>query len=188
MARKYPAIMHTPSVRAAQERYGSRAVGERVEAMELEDARLSARELGFIASRDGFYMATVSEDGWPYVQFRGGPRGFLKALDDRTLAYADFSGNRQYISTGNLLHDGRVSLFLMDYATRRRLKIIARARIVDAGDDPEQIAALADPEYPATPERAVFLDVVAFDWNCPQHIPQRFTLEEAARILAPDGP
>ena len=127
-------------------------------------------------------MATVTEDGWPYVQYRGGPAGFLKVLDDRTLAYADFQGNLQLLSTGNIAHDGRVSLFLIDYANRRRLKILARAEVIDGCDDPALLAALSDPDYGARPERAFVLHIEAFDWNCPQHITPRFTeVEIAAR-------
>lgn len=187
MARTYPNLMHTDSVKEAQIQYGSRGMAERLEAMELEDTRFSARELGFIAGRDFFYLSTVNERGWPYVQFRGGPKGFLKALDDRTLAYADYSGNRQYISTGNLKGHGRASLFLIDYATKRRLKVLAEARIVDLDEDSDLVARVTDSEYGASVERAVVLDVVAFDWNCPQHITQRYTLEEAEQILKRRG-
>ncbi len=183
MARTYPNVMHTDSVKEAQLRYGSRAMAERLAAMNLEDTRFSARELGFIAGRDFFYLSTVNEDGWPYMQFRGGPKGFLKALDDRTLAYADYSGNRQYISTGNLKGQGRASLFLIDYATKRRLKVLAEARIIDAEENPELLQRVSDIDYGANVERAVVLDLVAFDWNCPQHITQRYTLEEAELIL-----
>ncbi|MCH7547573.1 MAG: pyridoxamine 5'-phosphate oxidase family protein [Planctomycetes bacterium] len=142
--------------------------------------RLSAREIDFIAQRDGFYLGTVSEDGWPYVQYRGGPTGFLKVIDDATLAYADFRGNMQLLSTGNIGHDDRVSLFFMDYAHRRRLKILARAEIIDGRDDPALLKRLSDPSYAAKPERAFVLHVEAFDWNCPQHITPRFTEAEIA--------
>jgi len=145
-------------------------------------SQLTERETDFIAGRDGFYQATVSETGWPYVQFRGGPVGFLKPIDDQTIAYAEFRGNPQYISTGNLVGDDRVSLILMDYPNQRRLKIWGRARLVDAANDPELIGRLHDSSYKAKPERAVVIAIEAFDWNCPQHIPQRFTLEEMAAL------
>jgi len=172
MTRAFAEIGFTPSVRAAQKAQGS-AVG--YEKLLAADAAaldtLEDREIAFITARDGFYQASVSETGWPYVQFRGGPAGFLKVLDDRTIAYADFRGNRQYVSPGNLSADGRVSLILMDYPNRRRLKIWGRARLVER---------LHVAGYPARPERAVVITVEAYDWNCPQHIPQRFTLAELA--------
>ena len=139
---------------------------------------LGPAEASFIVERDGFYQATVSETGWPYVQFRGGPGGFLKVLDEKTIAYADFRGNRQYVSTGNLTGNDRVALILMDYPNQRRLKLWGRARTVEASDDPELVAALHDETYRARPERAVVITVEAFDWNCPQHIPRRFTIDE----------
>jgi predicted pyridoxine 5'-phosphate oxidase superfamily flavin-nucleotide-binding protein len=186
MPRKYPALAFTQSVKAAQEHYGSRRQAERLESMSMDDQQLSLSEIAFIGERDGFYLATVGESGWPYLQFRGGPKGFLKALDTRTLAYADFRGNRQYISTGNLRADERVSLFFMDYPNRKRLKLFARAEVHDAGERPDLVARLADPGYPSKIERVVLFHVVAFDWNCPQHITPRYTAEEfAARQTAP---
>ena len=146
---------------------------------------LGDRESTFIEARDGFYQATVNEDGWPYVQFRGGPSGFLKVLDDRTIGYADFRGNVQYISVGNLAANDRVSLILMDYPNRRRLKIWARARIVHHDEDPELLERLEVPTYRARVERAVVLTVEAFDWNCPQHITPRFTEAEVEEVLEP---
>ena len=176
MSRKYTELTFTPSVKAAQEHYGARASAKRVEEWAIDDARLSADEQAFVAERDGFYMASVGENGWPYVQFRGGPVGFVKVLDEATLAYADFRGNRQYISTGNLRHDGRVALFFMDYEHQRRLKVMARAEIVDVSDAPDLRAKLEDPTYRARVERLVVFRVAAFDWNCPQHIPRRHTV------------
>jgi predicted pyridoxine 5'-phosphate oxidase superfamily flavin-nucleotide-binding protein len=186
MARAFAEIVFTPSVRATQEQQGSAAAYAKFLAPEAERGnRLTANEATFIAARDGFYQATVSETGWPYVQFRGGPAGFLKALDETTVAYADFRGNRQYISTGNLAADGRIALILMDYPNRRRLKIWGHARLVDIADDPDLVAGLHVDGYKARPERAVVIAIEAFDWNCPQHIPQRFTLEELEPQLAP---
>jgi hypothetical protein len=186
MARAFAEIAFTPTVRANQQRQGSAATYAKFLTPKAERGdRLTADEAAFIAERDGFYQATVSETGWPYVQFRGGPAGFLKVLDEATLAYADFRGNRQYISTGNLDADGRIALIMMDYPNRRRLKIWGRARLVDIGDDPALVSRLHDESYKARPERAVVITVEAFDWNCPQHIPQRFTLEELEPTLAP---
>lgn len=189
MAKRFAEIAFTPAVRAEQERRGSRSAYARFDAAAagepIEGDRLGEAEAAFIAARDGFYQASVSETGWPYVQFRGGPPGFLKVLDDRTLGYADFRGNRQYISVGNLEVDARVSLILMDYANRRRLKIWARARLVDAADDPDLAERLSVPGYKAKVERAVLLSVEAVDWNCPQHITPRFTRDEVEAAIAP---
>jgi len=192
MARRFAEIAFTPSVKAAQVRYGSREANSRFEEPEDDGDgapaagdRLGPREAAFVEARDGFYQATVSETGWPYVQFRGGPPGFLKVLDDRTLGYADFRGNLQYLSVGNLAVDDRVALILMDYARRKRLKIWARARLVDVADDPALAGRLAVPGYPARVERAVVLTVEAIDWNCPQHITPRFTEAEVRQAVAP---
>jgi hypothetical protein len=147
---------------------------------------LTERETHFIAARDGFYQATVSETGWPYVQFRGGPAGFLKVLDGRTIGYADFRGNVQYVSVGNLLTDARVALILMDYANRSRLKILGRARLVEESEDAALPARLAVPGYPSRVERAVLITVEAYDWNCPQHITPRYTEAEFREHLDSD--
>ena len=178
--RRYHDIAYTESVLDAQTHGGARAIADRMAKVAFADDRLTSREAGFIAQRDGFYIGTTNQDGWPYIQFRGGEPGFLKVLDDRTVAFADLRGNRQFLTTGNLRHDSRVSLFLMDYANRRRLKIFGRAAVIDRRDDPERIAALADAATEAIAERALIITVEAFDWNCPQHIPRRFTLDEIA--------
>lgn len=180
MARQYHSIAYTDSVIAAQEKYGSRHAAERMASLDIDDTRLTDREIGFIARMDGFYMATVSQSGRPYVQFRGGQRGFLKTLDERTLAYADFRGNRQYLSTGNLAHDDHAALILMDYARQQRLKVMARAEVIDPSQRPDLLDRLAAPGYRAKIERIVVFRVEAFDWNCPQHITPRFTEEEIA--------
>ncbi|MDB5576776.1 MAG: pyridoxamine 5-phosphate oxidase [Bradyrhizobium sp.] len=177
-------IASTPSVRAAQDANGSGGYwggfkGERV------FERFTPDEAAFIAERDTFYMATVSESGWPYVQHRGGPPGFLKVLDDKTLGFADFRGNRQYISVGNVGANDRAAIILMDYVHRRRLKIYARAKVKDLNDDPGLAAKLATPGYKGKVERGVLLHLDAFDWNCPQHITPRFTEAELAEALAP---
>jgi hypothetical protein len=186
MARGFAEIAFTPTVREIQEKQGSARSYAKFLAPEAERGdHLTEREIAFVAARDGFYQATVSETGWPYVQYRGGPTGFLKVLDDKTVAYADFRGNRQYLSAGNLSADDRISLILMDYPNRQRLKIWGRAKLVEIGDDPALVANLHDDAYRATPERAVVITIEAFDWNCPQHIPRRFTLDELEATIAP---
>jgi AhpD family alkylhydroperoxidase len=147
--------------------------------------RFTEAETAFIAERDTFYLATVSESGWPYVQHRGGPCGFIRVLDDRTLGVADFRGNRQYISVGNLASEGRAALILMDYPNRRRLKIYAHVEAKDLAADPELAAKLTLPGYRAKVERSLIMRLAAFDWNCPQHITPRFSEAELAPALAP---
>ena len=176
MPNPFARITFTDSVKTAQEYYGTRAANQRLESLERID-ELTQSEAAFIAERDGFYMATVGENGQPYVQFRGGPKGFLKVLDERTLGYADFRGNLQYVSVGNLSKNNRTALILMDYAHRARLKILAEVEVIDASEDPELIRRLTAPEYKARIERAMVLHVTAYDWNCPQHITPRFTIE-----------
>lgn len=183
MARAFTKIAFTDNVRAVQSRMGSRSAYRNAEAGDLEAVALSPDEADFIAARDSFYQATVGENGWPYVQHRGGPVGFLKVLDSKTIGYADFAGNRQYISVGNLGGDDRVSMFLMDYAAQRRLKIWGRARIVDASADPALMARLHSPDYRARVERAVIVTVEAFDWNCSKHITPRYTEQEVRDLL-----
>ncbi len=178
MARKYTQLTFTDSVKRTQSHFGSRAAAANVEAWEIDDEHLSEDERAFIAERDGFYMATSNADGWPYLQFRGGPPGFLKVLDDSTMAYADFRGNRQYISAGNLAENERAALFFMDYANQRRLKVMARTKVFDAEERPDLLAQVQDSSYRARVERVVVFHVAAFDWNCPQHITPRFTAAE----------
>lgn len=186
MALAFANIAFTPKVRHQQEQLGSARGYDRFLAKDTPAAdTLTPRETAFIEARDGFYQATISETGWPYVQFRGGPAGFLKGLGPKTIGYADFRGNRQYVSLGNLSGDDRISLILMDYPNRRRLKILGRAKTVDIEDDPDLVARLAIPGYKGLPERAVLITVEGFDWNCPQHIPHRFTPEEFASKLLP---
>ena len=185
MGRAYSDIAFTPAVRAVQTRMGSRSVYAPLDRTTDKRDTLTQDEVAFIHERDGFYQATVSESGWPYVQYRGGPAGFLKVLDAKTLAYADFRGNVQYISVGNLTGNDRVSIFLMDYANQRRLKILGRVRLVDAGDDAALITRLKMPDYPARIERAMVITIEGYDWNCPQHITPRFTKEEIEEGIAP---
>lgn len=184
MGNAFLKIATTPSVLAAQAANGSAGLYDNVGGQRPSD-RFGAAEAAFIADRDSFYMASISESGWPYVQHRGGPPGFLKLLDDTTLAFPDFRGNRQYISLGNTAADDRVAIFLMDYARRRRLKLFARIEARDLAADPDLAAALDLAGYRALIERAFVLHLEAFDWNCPQHITQRFTAAEVATASAP---
>lgn len=186
MSRPFADISFTPHVQAAQERYGSRAQMSRLQSSgETGFTGLTEAEASFLGARDGFYQATVSETGWPYVQFRGGPAGFLRVLDEKTIGYADFRGNRQYLSVGNMTGNDRVALILMDYASRRRLKLWARAEILHHEDAPEVLERLQLPDYRARVERAVVLRVEATDWNCPQHITPRFTEADIDAAVAP---
>ncbi|CAN7150729.1 pyridoxamine 5'-phosphate oxidase family protein [Neorhizobium sp. LjRoot104] len=177
-------IAITPSVRAAQKAMGADHIWENFVG-DREFDRLTENEAAFIADRDSFYMATVSETGWPYVQHRGGPRGFLKVIDDRTLAFADYRGNRQYISTGNVAANDRTCLFLMDYARRARLKIYAHVEEVALDADPALAALVVDQDYRAKLERIFRLRLASFDWNCPQHITPRFTEVQVAEAIGP---
>ena len=183
MAYGFLDIAATPSVKAAQQANGAASLWATFEGDRAFD-RFTESEAAFIAERDSFYMATVSETGWPYVQHRGGPRGFLTVLDDRTLAFADFRGNRQYISVGNLAAVDRAALILVDYAERRRLKIYARAEARDLAADRDLADRLASPGYRGKPERAILLRLQAFDWNCAQHITPRFSAAELAPLAA----
>jgi predicted pyridoxine 5'-phosphate oxidase superfamily flavin-nucleotide-binding protein len=184
MAKNFAEIAFKDSVKAQQTKYGSRGSYARMEAME-RGTEISSAEADFIVERDSFYLATVRESGYPYVQFRGGPKGFLKVLDPKTLAYADFRGNRQYISVGNLHRNRKAALILMDYANRRRLKIYAHIEVIEAKDAPDLLARVQDMDYEAHVERAMVLHVEAFDWNCPQHITPRYTIEEVRDLNAP---
>lgn len=177
-------IAATPSVQAIQAAMGSARVWQDFKGDRQFD-RFTPDEAAFIAGRDSFYIATVSETAWPYVQHRGGPPGFLKVLDEKTLAFADYRGNRQYLSVGNLAAGDRASLILMDYAHRARLKIFAHVEIVPLGADPDLEARVAMPSYQAKPERILRLRLVTFDWNCPQHITPRFTEAEIAEAVKP---
>lgn len=185
MSRAYSDIAFTPAVRAMQTRMGSRANYALLDHTDERNDRLGPREAEFITARDSFYQATVSETGWPYAQFRGGPVGFLKVLDEKTLGYADFRGNVQYISVGNVANNDRVSIILMDYANRARLKIMGRVRLVGLDEDPALIANLESAHYRARVERGVIITVEAYDWNCPQHITPRFTEAEVSAATAP---
>ena len=182
MAYGFLDIAMTPSVRAAQAANGSADAYADFRGNRAFD-RFTGAEEEFIATRDSFYMATVSETGWPYVQHRGGPPGFLRILDDKTLACADFRGNRQYISVGNLAADDRACLFLMDYPNRQRLKIYARVETPSLQERPDLVEKLATPGYKAKVERAMIFHLQAFDWNCSQHITPRFSESELAEAM-----
>jgi predicted pyridoxine 5'-phosphate oxidase superfamily flavin-nucleotide-binding protein len=174
----------TASVRGAQAEMGVDHLWTPGQVDRRSEA-FTKNEEAFIEARDSFYMASVSETGWPYVQYRGGPPGFLKVLDETTLAFADFRGNRQYISVGNLDASDRVALILVDYPRRARLKILAHAERLKLDADPALLARVIDPGYRAKPERIFRLRLAAFDWNCPQHIVPRFTQAEISRAVQP---
>jgi uncharacterized protein len=175
-------VAFSPSVKEVQAERGSRAAYARVERGGGFEVEVTDDLRDFLAAIDTAFLATASADGQPYVQHRGGPRGFLRVLDERTLAFADFRGNRQYISQGNLAENDRAFLFLMDYARRRRIKIWGRARVVE--DDPALLERLADPAYEGRPEQAIVFEIEAWNVNCPQHIPQRFDAAQVATAVA----
>jgi uncharacterized protein len=180
MAKKYLEIAVTSAVAEAQKRYFGRS--PRVEAGSDRDS-LGPDEMAFISARDSFYMATVSETGSPYLQHRGGQPGFLRVVDSHTLAFADYKGNRQLLSTGNIAVNDRVSLFLIDYPRRERLKILGHARVADAS--PELVEQLVAPNARPSVERLFFIDVISFDWNCPKYITPRFTKAEIEQVISP---
>ena len=182
---RFGAIAFTPAVKAMQSRMGSRAAYARMEAGAQSRDAIGDDEREFLAARDSFYMATVSEGGWPYIQHRGGPKGVVRVLGPHTIGFADFRGNRQYVSVGNLATNDRVALIFVDYPSKARLKILAHARVITAADDAETLGKLAPPEYPAKIERGFVLEVEGFDWNCPQHIIPRYTEDEIAEATQP---
>jgi predicted pyridoxine 5'-phosphate oxidase superfamily flavin-nucleotide-binding protein len=182
MAQKFLELTFTPAVQAAQAREFGRSV--RLPKESPPDA-LTADEIDFIQSRDSFYLSTVSETGWPYVQHRGGAPGFLRVLSPSQLGFADYTGNRQLLSTGNLSVNDRVCLFLMDYPHRARLKILGHARVLDVDEHPDLLETLAEPAVRAIVERLVVVDVVSYDWNCPKYITPRYTAAEVEHAVAP---
>ena len=177
MTKNFTQYAFTPTVKDLQSRFKSRPAYER---MEKSGDRyiLGAGEASFIQSRTSFYLSTIGENGWPYLQHRGGPNGFLKIVDATTLRFADYTGNRQYISTGNIMDNEKTCLFLMDYPKQQRLKIWAHATVQFADDVPELVTQLQDDEYPAKIERVYTFEIQGFDWNCPKYITPRYTLEE----------
>jgi len=185
MAHHFGSLVFTPVVKALQERYGSRRQYARMEEEGSSPDRLGPAETAFIAARDTFYMATIGSTGWPYIQHRGGPKGFLKVIDDHTIAFDDFRGNKQYISTGNIATDNRIALIMVDYPRQERLKILGRAEIFEGERAKEWVERLRDRRYQAVVERAYVINVEAFDWNCQQHITPRYTEEEIREVLEP---
>jgi predicted pyridoxine 5'-phosphate oxidase superfamily flavin-nucleotide-binding protein len=175
-------VAFTPSVKAVQARLGSRRAYARMETNGGWETKISEDLAAFIAEQTSFFLASANAAGQPYVQHRGGPKGFLRVLDESTLGFADFRGNRQYITVGNLAENPKVHLFLIDYATRQRIKIWGEARVVE--DDPALVEKLVVPGTDGRPERALVIRVVAWDANCPQHIPRRFDAADVAEALA----
>jgi uncharacterized protein len=175
-------VAFTPAVKAVQARKGSREAYARVEQNGGWRTEIDENLAAFLADANSLYFATVTADGQPYIQHRGGPKGFVKVLDKNTLAFADYSGNRQYITQGNLTENPKVHIFLMDYAHRRRVKIWGEARVVD--DDPALLQSLMPQDYKARPEQVILLRISAWDTNCPQHIPQKFDAADVAAALA----
>ncbi len=185
MPHRFAEIAFTPTVKKMQEQLGSRSAYARMESSsEVVNHRLTASEAGFIAARNSLYMATVGETGWPYIQHRGGPIGFVRVLDESTIGFADFRGNRQYVTVGNLATDDRVSMFFMDYASKTRLKLFGHARIVGLEDE-AMLTRLEVPDYHARIERGIVITVEGFDWNCRQHITERYTLDEVHAVTEP---
>lgn len=185
MSRSFAKISFTPLVKEQQVKHGSRSQYQRMESAGPADPALTSYERQFITARDSFYLATVSETGWPYIQHRGGEGGFLHVLDDRTIAFADYRGNSQYITLGNLDHDDRVALFLMDYPSRTRLKILGRAAVYEGEDARPYLERLADSDTRRLIERVLVIRVEAFDWNCQQHITPRYTEEQIVHLMTP---
>lgn len=173
----YSKLAFSDAIKKLQEMHGSREAYELMEARRSVDG-LSPKEIRFIQERDSFYAASVGDNGFPYIQHRGGPKGFLKVLDEKTLGFLDFSGNKQYITLGNLQNSNKVALILVDYPRRGRMKIFARAEVVELGTRPELDQQLELPDYKYKAERIILYHIEAFDWNCPQHITPRFTVEE----------
>jgi uncharacterized protein len=185
MAHTFGSLVFTPVVKELQQRYGSRRQYERLAAQGVSYQGLGPDEREFIAERDSFYMASIGSTGWPYVQHRGGPKGFLKILDNQTIAFGDYRGNKQYISTGNLMTDDRVALILVDYPRQARLKLLGHAKITERPEAKDLLAVVGDESENAFVERVYVVNVEAFDWNCQQHITPRFTVDEIRTVLAP---
>ena len=185
MGRSFAQIAFTPLVKEQQKKRGSRSQYDRMEKLGPPGNALTEYEREFILARDSFYLATVSETGWPYIQHRGGEQGFLHVLDEHTLGFADYRGNRQYVTLGNLEHDDRVALFLMDYPSRTRLKILGHAAVYEGEGAQQWIEQLSTDADRKLVERAFVIRVEGFDWNCQQHITPRFTEEQVVKVIAP---
>jgi len=184
MAKNFAAIAFTDAVRKLQEKSGSRATYERMEKFNVVDG-LTENEMSFIQNRDSFYLASIGAKEFPYVQHRGGPKGFLKVLDSKRIGFIDFVGNKQYVSVGNIATNNNVSLIMIDYPTRTRLKVYARAEVVALKDNPELYDQLDLKEYKFRPERMLLFHIEAYDWNCPQHIKPRYTVAEINEAFLP---
>ena len=184
MAKNFASLAFTDQVKALQKRFGSRGTYELVEKRNVVTG-LTDSEIEFISDRDSFYMASIGENGFPYIQHRGGPKGFVKVIDANTIGFIDFSGNKQYITVGNLVTKNNVALIMMDYAAQARLKIYAKAEVVELNDRPDLLNRLAIENYKHRPERMIVLHIEAYDWNCPQHIVPRYTEQEIEEALAP---
>lgn len=184
MAKNFAEIAFSAAAKALQEQYGSRSGYERMEKMNVVDG-LSRNEKGFIEQRDSFYLASIVSNGFPYIQHRGGPKGFVKVLDKHTIGFIDFTGNKQYISVGNFATNNKVALFMMDYPAKARLKILARAEVVDLDENSELLEKLDLGEYEHRPERIILFHIEAYDWNCPQHIIPRYTVDEIKKAFNP---
>ncbi|MCS3795063.1 pyridoxamine 5'-phosphate oxidase family protein [Niastella sp. OAS944] len=179
----YASLAFTDAVRDMQEKLGSRKSYARLEKRSYVDG-LTENEIVFISSRDSFYMASIGENGYPYIQHRGGPKGFIKVLDTKRLGFIDYKGNAQYITVGNIANNNNVALIMIDYPTRTRLKLYAKARIIELEEDPVLYAQLDLEGYQFRPERMMVFDVDAYDWNCQQHITPRYSIEEINKAFA----
>jgi predicted pyridoxine 5'-phosphate oxidase superfamily flavin-nucleotide-binding protein len=185
MTKSFGSLVFTPVIKELQERYGSRRQYERMEELGGAPRGLGPEERDFLSEQDTFFMASLGATGWPYVQHRGGPKGLLKVIDDHTIAFADFRGNKQYISTGNLMTDNRVALILVDFPRQLRLKILGRVEIFEGEKAKDWLSKVRDPGYKATTERVYVIHIEAFDWNCQQHIIPRFSEEEIREAMEP---
>jgi uncharacterized protein len=185
MGNRYLEIAATDSVKRVQERLGSRSAYARREGGPTVHQQLGPEEIAFIEAQDTFFLASIGETGWPYVQHRGGPKGFLQVLDQNTIAFPEFSGNRQYLSFGNILQDPRVSVFLIDFRLQERLKVFGRATLLERAEKPDLLKRLETENFPSKVERGIIIQVDAFDWNCSQYIVPRFSEEEVRSLLEP---
>lgn len=184
MAKNFAEIAFSDAVKEFQEKHGSRKGYERMEKFNTIDG-LSENEKGFIKDRDSFYLASIGVKNFPYIQHRGGPKGFVKVIDKKTIGFIDFSGNKQYISVGNFVTNNNVALIMVDYPAKARLKIFAKAEIIELKDNPELLSKLDLGDYQYRPERMMIFHIEAYDWNCPQHITPRFTIDEIEKALKP---
>ena len=184
MAKNFAEIAFTDAVKKLQEKNGSRAAYDRMEKFSVVDG-LTPNEISFIQDRNSFYLASIGVKEFPYVQHRGGPKGFLKVLDSKRIGFIDFVGNKQYVSVGNMATNNNVSLIMIDYPTRTRLKIFAKAEVVELKDSPELYKLLNLDDYKFRPERMLVFTIEAYDWNCPQHITPRYTVDEINQAFSP---